>query len=422
MNCGMGGKIFGKVLPVNLIRLAFRNIWRNKRRSALTISAMVVSSAMLLLAIGVSAGKMHDMLASATEQYCGHLVVSGVGYQADRSMYRHFAPEPALLERIEEHADIQGVSPRLQGCGLISFGQSSLPVEALGVDPVREKDVTTLQDSLTSGAGLGREDNGVLLGSGLAEKLGVRPGDELVFVAGASDGSIGNGLLVVKGIFFTGNERNDNELIMVKLQWLQDLFVLPGAVHTLAVKVRHPMQASVLATELRTALGNTFEVQDWSVFLPEIRDAIAISHVTNTVIMIIFYLATGLCVFNTFYMSVMERSYEFGLLMALGTRPRQIRMMVLLESFMMGGMSVLSGIALGFAINLYMKNVGIDLSGHISSITYAGGTILPRVHSEIDPGYQMMAATLLLLVCLAAGFLPANRAANMHPVQAMRGD
>jgi ABC-type antimicrobial peptide transport system permease subunit len=97
-------------------------------------------------------------------------------------------------------------------------------------------------------------------------------------------------------------------------------------------------------------------------------------------------------------------------------------MMVLLESFMMGGMSVLSGIALGFAINLYMKNVGIDLSGHISSITYAGGTILPRVHSEIDPGYQMMAATLLLLVCLAAGFLPANRAANMHPVQAMRGD
>lgn len=418
----MGGKIFGKVLQMNLIRLAFRNIWRNKRRSALTISVMVISSAMLLLAIGVSAGKMHDMLASATEQYCGHLVISGVGYQADRSMYIHFAPEPALLKRIAHHADIQGVSPRLRGYGLISFGQSSLPVEALGVDPVREKGVTTLQDSLRSGSGLGKEDNGVLLGAGLAEKLGVRTGDELAFVAGASDGSIGNGLLVVKGIFSTGNERNDNELIMVKLQWLQDMFVLPGVVHTLAVRVRNPMQARVLANELQTTLGNTFEVQDWSEFLPEIRDAIAISYVSNTVIMIIFYLATGLCIFNTFYMSVMERSYEFGLLMALGTRPRQIRIMVLLESFMMGGMSVLAGIVLGFGINLYMQKVGIDLSGHLSSITYAGGTILPRVHSEIEPGYQMIAATLLLLVCLAAGFFPANRAANMRPVQAIRGD
>jgi len=405
-----------------LVTLALRNIWRNRRRSLLTISAMVVSSAMLLLAIGVSAGKMHDMLASATEQYCGHLVISGVGYQADRSMFIHFAPNPALLEKLKSNPAIQGISPRLQGYGLLSFGQSSLPVEALGVEPVREADVTTLQDSLISGSRLALKDNGVLLGTGLAEKLGVQPGDELAFVAGANDGSIGNGLLVVKGIFATGNTRNDNGLIMVKLRWLQDIFVLPDAVHTLAVNVRDPMRANVLAAELQTALGNTFEVQDWSVFLPEIRDAIAISHVSNTIILIIFYLATGVCIFNTFYMSVMERSFEFGVLMALGTRPGQIRIMVLLESFFMGGLSVLLGIALGFGINLYMQEVGVDLSGHVASITYAGGTILPRVHSVIEPGYQIGAAALLLLVCLAAGFLPANRAASMNPVQAIKGD
>jgi ABC-type lipoprotein release transport system permease subunit len=295
-------------------------------------------------------------------------------------------------------------------------------VEILGLNPEQENTVTTLQEKIVTGHGFDPGGNGVLIGQKLADKLGAGPGDILAFVTSGSDGSIANDLLVVKGIFSTGNIRNDTALVLVKLKWLQTLLVLPDRVHEFAIRVQDPMQAGTLAGKFQAALDNGFEALDWQMFLPEIRDAIAISHVSNLIIMIIFYLATGLCVFNTFYMSVMERSREFGILMALGTRPWQIRRMVLTETALMGGISVVFGMALGFCMNLYLQNVGIDLSGHVAPITYAGGTILPVVHAVIEPVPQILAALLLLLVCLVAGFFPANKAATLAPVEAIRGD
>ena len=405
-----------------LVSLALRNIMRNKRRSFLTISAMVLSSAMLLLAIGVSAGKMQDMLASATDQYYGHIIISGKNYQKSRSIFTNFQLEPEQLKTLAGLDFVKGYSPRLRGFGLLCRKENSLPVEALGIRPEMEKNVTVLQDSLIAGKQLGDDHEGVLLGEGLARKLGVCPGDDLAFVSGASDGSIGNGILFIKGIFRTGNFRNDNELILVNLDWLQNILVLPGTVHSLALSVQDPMQARPIAAKLQKMFGNNFEVLDWSEFLPEIRDAIAISYVTDIIVMTIFYLATGLGIFNTFYMSVMERSYEFGVLMALGTRPWQIRNLVLLETFLMGLIAVTLGVGLGLAMNFYLQDVGIDLSGSVKPITYAGGTILPRIHASIDFSHQILAAVILLFVCLAAGFLPANRAARLSPVQVIRGD
>ena len=132
------------------------------------------------------------------------------------------------------------------------------------------------------------------------------------------------------------------------------------------------MAASALAGTLHRILGGNYDVQDWSVLLPEIRDAIVISHVSNTIIMTIFYLATALCIFNTFYMSVMERTREFGVLLSMGMRPWQLRSMVLMETLLLGGTAVLLGGALGFCLNWYMQEVGVDLSGHVSPISYGG--------------------------------------------------
>lgn len=403
-----------------LLSLAIRNIKRNRRRSVLTVIAMVMASSLLLLGMGIEDGKMYDMLASATEQYHGHLVISQTGYQAHQDMFIHFSPEVKLLKMVGEVPGVAGVSPRLRGFGLLSCGQETMPVEMLGVDPEKEDGVTTLQEKLIDGEGFDNDQGGVLLGRKLAQKLKVRPGDSLVLIGTGSDGSIANDLLTVKGIFSTGNTRNDTALVLVPLSWLQEFLVLQGEVHELAIRLDKPMRARTLVKTLGGLLPGKFEVQDWSVFLPEIQDAIALGHVSNMIIMVIFYLATGLSVFNTVYMSVMERSREFGILMALGTRPGQIRGMVLAETCVMGGISVLLGILLGFAMNLYMAKIGIDLSGVVAPITYAGGTILPVVHSVIEPVSQILSALVLFLVCIVAGFFPANKAANLTPIDVIR--
>jgi ABC-type lipoprotein release transport system permease subunit len=404
-----------------LLSLPIRNILRNKRRSFLTVTAMVFAASLLLLGMGISAGKMHDMLASATEQYHGHLVISKKGYQARRSLFIHFAPSAQISRRILSTPGVTGVSPRLRGFGLLSHEQTALPVEILGIDPEKEANVTTLQRQCIRGTGFDHSRDGVLIGKKLAEKLKAGPGDTLVLVGTGSDGSIANDLLTVKGVFSTENRRNDTALILVPLPWLQGFFVLPGRVHEFAVSMQAPMAAGALAKTLGAGLPGDFEVRDWSRFLPEIRDAIVISHVSNLIILLIFYLAAGLCVFNTVYMSVMDRSREFGVLLALGTRPWQIRRMILAETLVMGGIAVVIGTGLGFAMNFYLQTFGVDLSGHVAPITYGGGTILPVIHAAVQPFPQILAAMVLLLVCLVSGFLPANKAAGLVPIEVIQG-
>ncbi|WP_303720388.1 FtsX-like permease family protein [Malonomonas rubra] len=402
-----------------LWRLAIRNIWRNRRRTLLTLSAMVVSSALLILCLGIFSGMLKDMLASATEQYFGHLEISTKGYQEDRDMFANFSVSDDFLLLLQPQ--VLGFSPRLRSFGLLSGQDKSSPVELLGVEPERERQVTSLQDHLQAGSYLLADDHeGALIGAGLARRLAVKPGDQLVFVTQAADGSIGNDLLTVRGVFATGDQGHDNGLVLVALPWLQQLLVLPGRLHEIAVRIEHPLQAAAFAAQLRQKLPTTLEVLDWGELLPEMREVVASYDVSRLIIVSILYVATGLGILNTFFMSVMERTREFGVLMAVGMRPGQVRLMVLLETLAMGLLALLIGVVFGVLLSLYMAYVGIDLSGSLTPITYAGGTILPRLHAVLEVTNVLVPAAVLLLVCLLAGFLPANRAARMQPVVAIR--
>ncbi|MEA3545975.1 MAG: FtsX-like permease family protein [Thermodesulfobacteriota bacterium] len=403
-----------------LFQLALRNIWRNRRRTLLTLSAMIISSALLILALGIFSGMLRDMLASATEQYYGHMVISAKGYQDDRDMFRHF-PTDKLIGTVLEQEEVIGYSQRLRSFGLLSHQQNSSPSEVLGILPRQEQSVTGLHNSLVDGNYLAAEDpNGAVLGSGLARRLDVVPGDQLVFVTQAADGSIGNDLLQVRGIFTTGDIGHDNGLVLVPLTWLQQVLVLPGQIHEIAVRTGQPLNAAELARKYQADLPDNLEILDWGEMLPQMREVVASYDVSRMIIVTILYIATGLGILNTFFMTVMERTRELGVLMAIGMRPGQIRTMILLETTIMGCLGLICGAVVGIALSLYMALVGVDLSGTLTPITYAGGTILPRLHAVIEPGNILIPSVCLLIVSLLAGFLPANRAANMQPVVAMR--
>jgi len=404
-----------------LLTLAARNLWRNRRRSLLTLSAMVVSSSLLILALGVFSGMFADMLASATEQYYGHIVISGQGYQEDRDLYTTFPDDGTLLKRLVETEGVTAAAPRVRSFGLVSHAADSQPAELLGVDPAREPYVTTLFEHLVAGESLlGTPADGALIGSGLARKLDVEVGGELVILTQAADGSIGNDLLKVRGVFTTGDPRHDNGLVLVHIDWLRRLLVLPQVDHEIALRVDKPLLAAEAAERLATKVDGDLEVLDWGDLLPQMREAIAAYGVSRMIMVTILYLATGLGILNTFFMSVLERTREFGVLMALGVRPWRIRLLVLAESFFLGLIALTVGVVLALLMTLYMGHVGIDLSGTISPISYAGGTILPRLHAVLLIDNFSVPAVMLLAVSLLAGFLPANRAAKLRPVEALR--
>ncbi len=404
-----------------LLTLAFRNLWRNRRRTLLTLSAMVVSAALLILALGVFSGMFKDMLASATEQYSGHLVLASPEYHLRRDLFAHLPYDSSILPALVNEAAITGKSPRLRGFGLLSRRETSQPVELLGIIPELEQQVTSLQNQLTAGHYPANEDrNGALIGQGLARKMKVQPGDELVFVTQAADGSIGNDLLIVSGIFTTGDSRHDNNLVLAPLPWLQQVLVLPDRIHEVAIVIADPMNAAQVADRLNPLLPEYCQILDWGDLLPEMREVIAAYGVSRMIIVTILYLATGLGILNTFFMSVMERTREFGILMAQGMRPWAIRSLVLLETLLLGVIALSVGVFCGAIMTLYMQNIGIDLSAYITPVTYAGGTILPRLHAVFEIGNFLVPAGMLLLISLLAGFLPANRAARLDPVAAVR--
>jgi ABC-type lipoprotein release transport system permease subunit len=405
-----------------MLTLALRNIWRNRRRTLLTLSAMVVSVSLLILSLGVYSGMIRDMLSSATEQYRGHVVVSRTGYQDDHDLFATFSPSAGLEERIAADPLVVGLSPRLRAYGLVAHAQNTRPAELLGIEPQRERQVTRLQQFLVNGRYPAAGENGALIGRGLADRLGVGPGDELIFVTQAADGSIGNDLLPVSGIFATGDSRQDNQLVLVSLPWLQNLMVLPGQVHELALSLKDPLLAGETAGRLDALLPKDLDALGWGELLPEMQEAIASYDVSRLIMAGILYFATGLGILNTLFMSVMERTREFGILMALGMTPWRIRILVLLETLLMCCLALVVGLALGLAMTFYMEQVGIDLSDTLTPITYAGGTILPRLHAVFDPANLIVPAVLLLFVALLAGWLPANRAAGLQPVQALRED
>lgn len=403
-----------------LLSLAFRNLWRNRRRTLLTLSAMVVSASLLILALGVFSGMIDDMLATTTRLYHGHVVLAAPGYQERRDLHAHLPADAITLPALDDAA-LLARAPRLRAFGLLSAAASSQPVEILGVDPDRETRVTTLHEKLVAGRYLRPGEGGaVVIGSTLARKLGAAVGSEVVVVTQAADGSIGNDLLTVCGIFTTGDSRHDGRLAITSLPWLQQLLVLDGRIHEVAMAIADPMKAFAAADRLNAVLPAGIAARDWGDLLPEMREAIAAFDVSRMIVVGILYLATGLGILNTCFMSVMERTREFGLLLASGMRPWGIRRLVLLESLLLALLGVAAGVFGGTLLTWYMQAKGIDLSGAITPVTYAGGTILPRLRAVFDPANFWVPALLLIVVALLAGYLPANRAARLDPVAALR--
>ncbi len=404
-----------------LTALAYRNLWRNRRRTILTLLAMIVSVALLILALGVFSGMIDDLLATTTRLYHGHLVVAAPAYHDHRELHAHLAESTIDRPELAGVADRLGLAPRLRAFGLLSRNNSSYPAEILGVDPAREPLVTDLDRKVVAGRYLQPGEAGsVVIGSGLARKLGATVGSELVVVTQAADGSIGNDLLIVCGIFTSGDNRYDTRLALTPLPWLQRLLVLDGQIHEIAIAIEEPMQAFAAADRLNAILPAGIAARDWGDLLPEMREAIAAFDVSRMIVVGILYLATGLGILNTCFMSVMERTREFGLLLASGMRPWGLRRLVLLETLFLALLGVAVGVAGGALLTWYMQATGIDLSGAITPVTYAGGTILPRLRAVFAPGNFLVPAVMLVVVALLAGFLPANRAARLDPVAALR--
>lgn len=343
--------------------LAARNVLRNRRRSVITVLSIAVGLSALTFLWSFIDGMNRQMVENTTRYFAGDAQIHLKGYHADPSLDLAFADIGRVARIARDDAGVQAVSVRLESRLLTSRGDKSRGVMVYGVDPADEARVTDLFKAVVDGAALQNErDAGVLIGEKLAEALAARAGDEIVLVGQAYDGSLASGRVRVRGVFRTKIDEFDGYVAVMARPALSELLAAPGEATAVTLRLRDRSQLAADADRLSAALGARYEVVGWPTLLPMVAISVRYHEVMGYVVLLIFFVMVAAGVANPVLMSVLERTREFGVMLALGTGQGALLRLVLYEAVLLGLAGVLVGNLVGLSLTLYFARTGIDMS------------------------------------------------------------
>jgi ABC-type lipoprotein release transport system permease subunit len=413
-----------------LLQLAWRNLWRNRRRTFITMAAIAFGYAMLLFVACLMAGLRWQMIQNGTCLVMSQIQIHAPGYYPNRSLQKTLGGRKgtdvsALLASISADRRVSAVAPRVYGYALLSAAHRSAGVELMGVVPDQEPKITTLNTQIAKGTYLTtRVPKGVVIGDKLASTIGIELNSEIVLLTQAADGSMGNDVYTVVGILHTGLDAVDRGLVLMSLSSLQDLLHLaPARIHEVGIKLNHITAASTVAAALEVRLGKSLPVRvmAWPELAPELANYVQFNHGVTVVLFFIFFLVAVIGVMNTMLMAVYERTREFGMLMAVGMRPAQVIGLILTEAAGLGVASLVVGATLGVPLLWYLQVHGLDLGGATGGVVSVAGVVVGHLwYGRQDYPAYSQAALGLAATALVSALYPAWRAAQLRPTEAMR--
>lgn len=438
-------------------KIGFRNLARNRWRSGLTLGGIAISVAFMVWILGFMEGWMGTMVQGATAVETGQVQVHTRAFAENPRVYRSFSLDEGLVDRVAAVDGVLAVSPRVRLNGLIGHEEKSQVGRIFGVDPTLESNTTPVSTALEVGRWLQDSPSAfpapreVVLGVGMANQLRVGPGDELVVFVEAADGSMGNDLLQVVGIVRTANTAVDRMTAYMHIEDAQYLAALEGQAHELAIKTEELLGAQATAARVATAIdgvtratigdvggeadtatndaalmaadSDALLVRPWQEILPSIYQMLVISRQSNWITYLLIYLVAAIGLLNTQRMSALERRREFGVLMAIGMRPRKMFRMILTESLVLGSLGGLIGTALGLAVVWYHATAGLDLALFTDQgeFTVMGVAFSGKIFAILTPRAALQPILVMLFVAFMAGLWPAMGSSRLDPAPTIAG-
>jgi putative ABC transport system permease protein len=401
-----------------LLTIAWRNIWRNHRRSLIVLVSIVVGVAAAMVSDGLSIGMMQQMLDNQIGSHISHIQIHAKGFNDNRVIQSSITDVQSVEEALASTSGVKHWSRRVLTFGLLSSAQNSSGGLIVGVEPGREPAVTSISESLVEGRYLSGKPHEVVIGKRMAEKLGVGLGDKVVGMASALNGDVGSDLFRVVGIYHTVSSEFDKMHMFTSLTGAQKMLELDGRVIEYAIIVDDLRRVEEVKRVLRAKLGGGYEVLSYRDLLPMLVYMLDMYGQMMLVLYVIIGLAMIFGIINTMLMSVFERIQEFGVLMAVGMKNSHVFRMVMTEALLLSVMGTAAGLLAGAATVLALGAVGIDFSMFAEGLNAFGvGAV---IHPRLTSSSILSVIVIIPVTALLGALYPALKATRLQPVTAIR--
>jgi ABC-type lipoprotein release transport system permease subunit len=404
-----------------VLALAWRNLWRRPQRTILSLVSIAIVAALLVFMLSFQIGVYQTMKESTLRIFDGFAQLQPSGYAADPAIEHTIAAPRAIAARALTVDGISAAAPRVNGFAILANGARSYGAAVVGVDPDSEAKISSIAYTIQDGRYLAAPDrDAAILGDILARNLRLSVGDKVTLLGAARDGSVAADVLRVKGIYHSGIAELDRSILEMPLARAQETFAMGDRANTIALGGRSLSAVNAALPEIRTvAYGHGLALLDWGDLEPAVRDGIALKYATSMLFYMTLVIVVAFIILNTLLMSVLERSREFGILLAIGMRPSLIGRMVWFELLLLAVLGTAIGFAIGAGATLWLEQVGVVIPG-VAKITAQFG-LPPRLYPELNGLSGTIGPAAILIAIALGGIVPYLRVARLTAALAMRG-
>lgn len=402
-----------------VLKLALRNLYRNFRRTLLTVLSMSVGYIVLVATLSLSEGSYSNTIRLFTEQQTGDLQVHADNYLARPGLHKVITDVDSISPAISLLPQVVSVSPRIYSA-VLAYGESkSYPAQLVGLGSLRDQQL--LQRRLSQGqvAGLDRVDTdqrfGLIVGQNLARQLRLGMGNEIVLISEGLDGSIANDLFYIAGIV-DAKHKADATRVYLSLPVAQEFLTMGQSVHQLVVRLQSPDGARDIAKRLNGQFDQRYRASPWQEIEETFYNSMQADKQGGHFAIMIVMLIVSVGVLNTILMSVLERVREFGVIMALGTPVRQVAALIITESMLLALAACILGGLIALPANLYLQAVGIPLSTPVDM----GGMQLAAIKGEVSVLTMIVPMVVVIVSTLLVACYPAYKISRLSPLTAMQ--
>ncbi len=403
-----------------LIKLAWRNIWRHRRRTIIIMLAMALSLALMMWYDGLMEGFNQAIYGNAIRVLGGNIQIHAAGYRekVDSNPLLPLADDALAIKVASSHPEVIAATRRIATGGMVTNREGAFSLEIIGLEPEAEQPISLIAQHITEGRWLASNDqDSILIGRGLADMMKAQVGDRVTLVGSDIHKQNRQRTMTVVGIYDVGLPTNEKKTVYISLREAQELYGLRGQSTEIQVALKQlGTEANVIAAVAPSLPG--YEVESWEQNYPELGTAVDRKGAVMNVFSVIIIMIAGVGILNLLLMAVYERTREIGLLGAMGLKPNQIATLFILEGTLIGLIGALLGVVLGLGINLTLGQIGMDFS------TYAGITdymalISGRVYPTPGLAQALWRVITVVLISTLAAWIPAREAAHREPAEAL---